>query len=451
MSEDEVNGSRAGWWNSTRSVLWLAGVVGAPILFVALAIDGLDSAIDRPEILKAFRFAALVAIIVPLFGALLIGTAVHFLRARSSAAGRVRELDPRFRKVLFVGICCLLWGGAMLILGEMWSRLAYQARLKEDTEQKFAGMDRRKVCEAFHPKLWDAAWKSYRPGAKVAHTNGTEICETSINSLGFRGDDDKVPTADNFVIACLGGSTTVNGRTNDETYPSLLEKYLREDGWDVRVVNCGVSSMKTVDYGMVMSNLFKGLMPDLVLEYNAVNDICVSLIPKWQGEMGGVKALLLRSQLIEDTLGRAFVPADEYVIEELRRFTLTNLKELAQDLSARGIPLFVSSFVSPDPDETRYRDLDFEIRHWWTSEYVTYADYRRFIGFYNELIRKEATENGFFYIPFAETMRPQADDFLDICHLTQDGIDKKARAMAKALIPELKKHAIGERLPRLGN
>lgn len=450
MADDTAEGRKIqGWMRATRPFLWGASIFLAPLLFVALSIDGLDRAIDREEILRVLHFAGAVAVTVSLLAAVLIGTVVYLVRTRSGGERDLLAASPKFRRIVFTGILCLLWGGAAFVVTEIWFRLSHQARLKEDTARKFVDMDRRKVCEAFHPLLWNGMWKAYRPGARVVHTNESAVYETSINSLGFRGDEEDIPSDDDFVIACLGGSTTVNGRSNNETYPALLEFHLRDAGWDVRVINCGVSSMKSQDYGSVITNLLKGITPDIVLEYNVVNDICISLIPKWQKELGTIPSLLLRSRFVNDAFGRSFTPNDEVIRDDLRSLTLANLRNLNENLA--GIPLFVSSFVCPQvpKSDPSYRNLDFEIRHWWTTDYVTYEVYQDMVSIYNELIRTEASTYGLSYVPMAEIMGAKAEDFLDICHLTQAGIEKKAAAMAQALIPVLQKHPVGKRLERI--
>jgi hypothetical protein len=46
-----------------------------------------------------------------------------------------------------------------------------------------------------------------------------------MNSFGFRSPEIEVPKPEGkFRIVCVGGSTTNAGRTNDTTYPALLEK-----------------------------------------------------------------------------------------------------------------------------------------------------------------------------------------------------------------------------------
>ena len=68
-----------------------------------------------------------------------------------------------------------------------------------------------------------------------------------INSQGFRTHEFAVPKPAGLVrVVCIGGSTTVAGRTNEETYPRLVEAKLRRPpaaGLPVEVLNPGVSGV----------------------------------------------------------------------------------------------------------------------------------------------------------------------------------------------------------------
>ena len=55
---------------------------------------------------------------------------------------------------------------------------------------------------------------------------------------------------------------------------------------------------------------------------------------------------------------------------------------------------------------------------------------------YPAVIAKENTH----YLPLAENFRGGSDLFIDICHMTPEGIDQKANLMAQHLIPHLEPH-----------
>jgi len=101
------------------------------------------------------------------------------------------------------------------------------------------------------------------------------------NNVGLRDDFVTLPKSGNvFRILCIGGSTTVKGWTNATTYPNLLEKQLQKTFANqyIEVINCGVSGLDS--YGELKKvREYLDLNPDLIIEYNAVNDICWRYIP----------------------------------------------------------------------------------------------------------------------------------------------------------------------------
>jgi hypothetical protein len=69
---------------------------------------------------------------------------------------------------------------------------------------------------------------------------GGERFRVEVNSLGFRTHEFAVPKPPGLLrVVCIGGSTTVAGRTNDETYPAHLERMLRarHPGLTIEVLN----------------------------------------------------------------------------------------------------------------------------------------------------------------------------------------------------------------------
>jgi lysophospholipase L1-like esterase len=97
------------------------------------------------------------------------------------------------------------------------------------------------------------------------------------NSHGFRGPEIPVAKPDGTVrVLCLGGSTTYSDAvSDDETYPFLLERVLREarPGVSIDVINGGVPSYTSAES---LANLaFRGLEfePDVLVIYHAANDV----------------------------------------------------------------------------------------------------------------------------------------------------------------------------------
>lgn len=118
--------------------------------------------------------------------------------------------------------------------------------------------------------------------------------EYSQNSLGFRSPERPfVKPAKTVRIITLGGSTTWDGPTNDQTWPALLEKKLNAhyagSGSNVEVIN-----MATDGYSSPMSLISLALIgvefaPDLVISYDGINDVRLSgyegLTPDYRSAM----------------------------------------------------------------------------------------------------------------------------------------------------------------------
>src|SRR3990172_5324434 len=89
-------------------------------------------------------------------------------------------------------------------------------------------------------------------------------------------------------VICIGGSTTVAGRTNDETYPALLQKKLRArfPGLSLEVLNLGVSSATTAYWYARLPRVF-GYQPDVVVQYPGGNDISWRSLPHFANDHPG--------------------------------------------------------------------------------------------------------------------------------------------------------------------
>jgi hypothetical protein len=85
-----------------------------------------------------------------------------------------------------------------------------------------------------------------------------------------------------LIILCLGGSTTNDGRLNEEDkYPTILEKKLQSLYPDksVVVLNGGMDWYTTKHSLINFTTYYKKINPDLVIIMHAINDICRSFTP----------------------------------------------------------------------------------------------------------------------------------------------------------------------------
>jgi len=117
------------------------------------------------------------------------------------------------------------------------------------------------------------------------------------NSLGYRGEEIDIPKpAGQFRIVCLGGSTTYTSEVKDyrDSYPYLLEKYLRAQGYaDVTVVNAGAGSWSSWESLINFELRVLDLDPDLIIVYHGINDISPRFVwppAAYRGDNSGARA-----------------------------------------------------------------------------------------------------------------------------------------------------------------
>jgi len=193
------------------------------------------------------------------------------------------------------------------------------------------------------------------------------------NGLGFRGPDVAVPKPEGTVrIVCLGGSTTFSDLVgDDETYPRLLERALREARPDraIEVVNAGVPSYTSAESLANLAYRCLDLQPDVVVVYHAANDARPrgyetfetsyahyrrvwdgdfdDYVPG-QGEFGGINALIQRTEgYVDPADPAARRAAMERAGTEAFRRNLTSLCGVAR---AHGVrPVLVTFAADPDP------------------------------------------------------------------------------------------------------
>jgi lysophospholipase L1-like esterase len=280
--------------------------------------------------------------------------------------------------------------------------------------------------------LWQKPWWRYRPGARLDLPVGGERYLVEINSLGFRTREFSPRKPPGTVrVVCVGGSTTVAGRTNEETYPALLERKLRERHPDLslEVLNLGISGTIS-DYWQVRRDGLFAFEPDVVVEYRAVNDIFWRHLPRYAAAHPWRRALH-RSLL----LGRLFpLPADrlDALLDETHETFLRTARECASN-DARYV---LATFAAPDPaaaprDFLRHLDVNLDF---WNRDLPLhrYVEYEAIVARHNERLERFAREHGLELAPVHRRVRDPSL-FVDICHLTPEGIE----ALADALLPEV--------------
>jgi hypothetical protein len=260
------------------------------------------------------------------------------------------------------------------------------------------------------------------------------------NNVGFRGADIGVPKPEGFYrILCIGGSTTIEGVTDDLTYPALLQQMLRDQLHTdrVEVVNCGIYGGDTFSESETIPD-YIALQPDMVVYYNFINDfrnICGRELQDLSrnGQPFGllIGNALRRSRFVFKYLPSLLVPTEEQLGSLLDRRYFPSLGKFAGALREAGVETAFCSFVYPDPAEFGDSDkclFDYHFfRFAWTQYAMDSAGYAASVKNYNDLLRRFCEKNHLTYLPVAENFPCRNPAlFNDICHMAPPGIRKKA-------------------------
>lgn len=253
------------------------------------------------------------------------------------------------------------------------------------------------------------------------------------NNFGFRDDDIAIPKPEELLrIICIGGSTTEEGNSNDMTYPNIMEqklkKYFQTERIDV--INAGICGFRS--FGEVRRiNDFLNLQPNMLVYYNAINDICYHDIPYWLKLHNSYKKIIIHSSLLTRILNRWLLPSDEYIADYFQKTILRNLGAINCACKKQNVQMAICSFAYPKIKWYEFVTrlyYDFNILNVWVSlenVMITFDTYVKVIQIYNRELKKFCEKENILYIPVAEEFNAGADHFFDICHMTPIGLDVK--------------------------
>jgi hypothetical protein len=280
--------------------------------------------------------------------------------------------------------------------------------------------------------LWRERWREYRPGARIDVVVGGERFVVEMNSRGYRTHEFAVPKPAGLVrVVCLGGSTTIAGRTNEETWPALVERTLRSryPGLALEVLNLGVSSV-TTEYWLERMGQVLEYEPDVVVQYQGVNDIAWRHLPRY-AQTHRLRGWAYRSLLLQRLFPFPTEDLDPYLDE-----TLETLGRTADVAHGHAVAYLGATFAQPDPERARgdfRRHLDHN-SEFWTRRFPMhgYATWAGIVARYDVLYREFAWRRHVPFVPVHE----QIDDprlFIDVCHFTPEGIARVADVFSPAV------------------
>jgi len=246
-----------------------------------------------------------------------------------------------------------------------------------------------------------------------------------------------------FRIICLGGSTTVIGQTNLQTYPALLERKLIEKlpETDLEVLNLGISKYGTRDVVNLSSGAIR-YRPDLVIKYNGANDLWWDYFIMLEETLPPWKKWALKSYAFQWFFWRSLLPPDAVIRRDLRDGLFPSLDYLKRIVEKEGGKLVIITFFRPDLSELNPAQkyyLDFNVRHFWgqqigTFPFIRIAPYLKVLAIYNETLREFCRD---YDIPLIDLAREYPNDFdlyIDICHFSQVGIETASTLICERLL-----------------
>jgi lysophospholipase L1-like esterase len=326
--------------------------------------------------------------------------------------------------IIITGLCCEMY----FVIGRRWSR----NRVIEYGKNRGGIYAVQLLVIGYVESLWEVKDKKYKANASLVKTIGEDRYVIKTNSQGFRNKEFEIKKPKNvYRIICIGASTTFQGRTNDDTYPALLENQLRRKYPDlnIEVLNFGISGTFSDHWLNEPEKLFK-FQPNLIIQYNAVNDISWRHMTWHNNACVNKIWYLWRRGLNLSFLLQKIFPPDASLLDNCFISTLQNFQKMGAEAKSRGIDYIVGSFATPDynlASEPFKEYLDYIVQKvsGRALNLKYYSSYYDFLSRYNKLFHLYVGQNNLTAV-FVDESISHPDLFVDVCHMTPEGIEKLA-------------------------
>ncbi len=351
----------------------------------------------------------------------------------------------RYLLVVYVALAALVVGA---LAGEVLLRVersnAYQLARPFREKNVFTS---RKLRMGTPDSLWLKRWERYKPSSRVSTpTHGVRT-----NSFGYRTSEFTVEKLPGQIrVLCIGGSTTFQGSRNHLTYPALLEGLLAEryPGRDIEVLNLGISGTNSEYWlkddedsrlpGRLRIDRLLELDPDLVIQYNGANDI----VGRYVGRYGD-KPLRHGALMESSLLARRLVHIDRSAFEAAFTEALGHFSEIRRRFAERGVDYLVGTFARPDYDRApadfqAYLDLTTE--EWTRGGLRYFGEYAYLLDRFNQRLLSWAQSHGVEPVRIDKAVT-EPELFIDICHLSDRGIEGMAEAFESPVTEVLESRA----------
>ncbi|MEP6913303.1 MAG: SGNH/GDSL hydrolase family protein [bacterium] len=409
------------------------------------------------------------------------------------------KLTRRARLVLIAMPIVILGSG--LIGMELYARHIGKFQLWRYPLQKvaFADADRFKI---YNQRFYKQRYKSFsqwpikvptfdadkpapkylfKPNQRVALRAGVlvpanpgETVLWSTNSWGFRGPEFQIPKKESTIrIVCLGASTTEGlGLHDDQTYPYFLQKELNEKfpGQAIEVINAGHHAFEIDDLVELLRQRVLPLQPDIVLFYEATNNInfneFIKDVPKacpgdcWI-DSGWKRFLYSRSAYFDlmadrfNWINRQPAPMPHTLDIALPKRSVTHyregLRQIVQEALSHKTKIVLTSFITLAHEGAMYSYEEYPVlAPWFYKVHYPYTpgEVARIYDVFNRQSAEVAREFGVPYADLAADFPRTPQYFpIDLMHFSPEGdrllAHKFAEFLAQEISPQITKTGAG--------
>lgn len=337
-----------------------------------------------------------------------------------SSSGRVLRIGRGLLALLYLG---LLLASLEIALRGVYLWKAWQAGRFQDSNAFVA-----QAMKESDDSLWLVPWQQYRPNARLDHVLPSgERYSVTINNHGFRTRDFSSKSPGVIRILAIGASTTFQGVANNVTYPALLEQYLSDafPERSIEVFNLGISGSRAGYWTSRMDQLLS-YQPDIVIQYNAINDLSRPLYYQQHYGDDGIP------WYFSSYLYQYLFPVDVRQYTDVYDVPLQRFRLIRDRLQAAGVHYVTSTFAVPRPETAQAafgHYLDFNTAFPWGTPLGLheYDDLHRLMTEYNRHALQFFEREGMHHARMDLAVN-DARYFMDACHMNQEGIALQAQA-----------------------
>ena len=313
----------------------------------------------------------------------------------------------------------------------------------------------------FHPSL------AFYPHRKVTFTTNlpgvSDTVTVTTNKWGMRGDPIPSDWTERITIIAIGGSTTkCSFLPDDKTWPTQLQKLLRQVKPDIMVQNAGLTGHSTRGHTLLMEQMVTKVKPDMIVLLVGLNDLGVSLseeeVNHYLSSPGLHYSIFAQSRVIQLLYSWYRILVDKIPVEEkpgeLERELfelkpLTRRTSLPEDVKTilPSLQLFQNN-VETIIDSARENNIDILLltqpllfgdsdywdqiqgeSYWFQDQAysISAATYWNLLSIFNETLLETCALKAVPCYDLAAVVPHRQEYFYDAMHFTESGAELVAR------------------------